>query len=197
MDLLRWWRFLAAVEVRWDRAGRVETPRFPCVVDALGQQTPSRRGPPTAPYAPATLDHNLAVLHGFYADRMAAGPGPVVNPIPEAVGAGGGRPFAHHNPMEPFARHRRAPLRQGRLARQPRGLGDRGFDELFAAMGCDRDRVLLALYVSTGARASELLGVTVDRVDVGRQLIGVHRKGQRPAAVDPGLRRRLRVAPPL
>jgi site-specific recombinase XerD len=48
---------------------------------------------------------------------------------------------------------------------------------LFAAMVCDRDRALLAFYVSTGARASELLGVRVDRVDVGRQLIGVHRKG--------------------
>jgi integrase len=31
--------------------------------------------------------------------------------------------------------------------------------------------------VSTGARASELLGVTVDRVDPGEQRIGVHRKG--------------------
>jgi integrase len=43
-------------------------------------------------------------------------------------------------------------------------------------MGSDRDRALLAFYVSTGARASELLGVTVDRVDVGRQLIGVLRR---------------------
>ena len=32
-------------------------------------------------------------------------------------------------------------------------------------------------YVSTGARASELLGVDLDRVDVGAQRIGLHRKG--------------------
>jgi integrase len=44
-------------------------------------------------------------------------------------------------------------------------------------MRCDRDRALLAFYVSTGARASELLGVTVDRVDPGEQRIGVYRKG--------------------
>jgi site-specific recombinase XerD len=51
------------------------------------------------------------------------------------------------------------------------------FNELFAAMGSDRDRALLAFYVSTGARASELLGVTVERVEVGSQRIAVERKG--------------------
>jgi site-specific recombinase XerD len=59
----------------------------------------------------------------------------------------------------------------------PRGLPDRAFDALFAALRNDRDRALLAFYVSTGARASELLTVTEERVDVGRQVIGVHRKG--------------------
>jgi site-specific recombinase XerD len=48
---------------------------------------------------------------------------------------------------------------------------------LFAVMGSHRDRALLAFYVSTGARASELLGVTLDRVDPGEQRIGVRRKG--------------------
>jgi site-specific recombinase XerD len=79
--------------------------------------------------------------------------------------------------MQPLERHRRAPLRQRTPTRKPKGLPDRLFDDLFAAMVCDRDRALLAFYVTTGARASELLGVTVDRVDVGQQLIGVHRKG--------------------
>jgi site-specific recombinase XerC len=59
----------------------------------------------------------------------------------------------------------------------PRSLPDHLFDALFAVMGCDRDRALLAFYVSTGARAAELLGVTLDQVDVGTQRIGVHRKG--------------------
>ncbi len=71
----------------------------------------------------------------------------------------------------------RAPLRPKTPARRPRGIPDRLFDALFAALVCDHDRALLAFYVSTGARASELLGVTVKRVGVGRQLIGVERKG--------------------
>ena len=113
----------------------------------------------------------------FYADRMTAGDGLLVNPIPEASHRAGRRSQAHHNPMHSHAPGPRAPLRQKMPERIPRHLPDRLFDELFAALGSDRDRALLAFYVSTGARASELLGVTVDRVDPGEQRIGVHRKG--------------------
>jgi site-specific recombinase XerD len=176
LALLRWWRFLAAVGVDWRRASRVETRDF-----VLWMRCPTRRGPggrvPTSAYAPSTINHNLAVLRSFYEDRMAAGEAPVINPVPESKGRHGERPNAHHNPMEPPERRRRAPLRQKSPARVPRGLPDQRFEELFAAMGSDRDRALLAFYVSTGVRASELLGVTVDRVDVGSQLIGVERKG--------------------
>ena len=185
MALLRWWRFLAAVGVSWGRASRVDVRDF--VLWMRSTSRPRTRHGEAAPvgvsvaigrgYAPATINHNLAVLRGFYADRMAAGAGPVVNPVPEATGWHGQRPHAHHNPMQPAERHRRAPLRQKAPSRKPKGLPDHLFDRLFAAMVCDRDRALLAFYVSTGARASELLGVSVDRVDVGRQLIGVHRKG--------------------
>ena len=170
MALLRWWRFLTATGVTWDRACAVDVRDFVVWMRSAGGH---RRGG----YAPATINHNLTVLRAFYADRMAAGSGPLVNPVPEAITRRGQRPQAHHNPMHLPERHRRAPLRQKIPVRVPRGLPDDLFDSLFDAMGCDRDRALLAFYVSTGARASELLGVTVDRVDVGRQLIGVHRKG--------------------
>jgi len=174
--LLRWWRFLAALGVTWQRASRVETRDF-----VLWMRCPTRRGPggrtSTSAYAPATINHNLAVLRGFYMDRLAAGEGPVVSPVPEARGRQGQRRGAHHNPLEPAEHHRRAPLRQKTPARVPRGIPDRLFDELFAIMRCDRDRALLAFYVSTGARASELLGVRLERIDVGRQLVGVERKG--------------------
>ena len=183
LALLRWWRFLAAVAVTWDRATRVEVRDF---VLWMRFTPTARRGAATAGtsgtssgagYAAATINHNLAVLRGFYTDRLAAGLGPLVNPVPDRLGRGGQRDGAHHNPMQARMHSRRAPLRQKLPAGLPRSLPDQLFDALFAVMGCDRDRALLAFYVSSGARASELLGVTLDRVDVGGQRIGVHRKG--------------------
>ena len=60
---------------------------------------------------------------------------------------------------------------------------------MFAQLGSHRDRALAAFWVSTGARASELLGATVADADPGQQLITVMRKGTRvlqplPAAPD-------------
>ena len=46
-------------------------------------------------------------------------------------------------------------------------------------MPSHRDRALVAFYVSTGARASELLSVTHGGVDPAEQLITVVRKGSR------------------
>jgi site-specific recombinase XerD len=54
---------------------------------------------------------------------------------------------------------------------------DEEFNEIFARLPSHRDRALVAFYVSTGARASELLSVTQGGVDPGRQLIRVVRKG--------------------
>lgn len=171
MALLRWWRFLAAIDVPWQRASRIEARDFVLWMRLVGPSG-RRRG-----YAPATINHALAVIKMFYADRIRAGDGPLINPVPEADHRLGRRSQAHHNPMQPFALGPRAPLRQKMPERLPRHLPDRVFDELFATLRSDRDRALLAFYVSTGARASELLGVTVDRVDPGDQRIGVHRKG--------------------
>lgn len=170
LALLRWWRFLAAVDVTWQRASRVEGRDFVLWMRMVG---PASRGG----YAPATINHALAVIKMFYADRAAAGQGPVLNPVPDALHRLGRRVQAHHNPMQAFTPGRRAPLRQKLPERLPRSLPDRLFDALFATLGSDRDRALLAFYVSTGARASELLGVTTDLVDPGEQRIGVHRKG--------------------
>lgn len=171
LALLRWWRFLAAVDVSWQRAGRLEVRDFVLWMRLVGP------GDRAAGYAPATINHGLAVVKTFYAERAAAGQGPLVNPVPDAGHREGRRVQAHHNPMLPFAPGSRAPFRQKLPERVPRSLPDHVFDALFAAVGSDRDRALLAFYVSTGARASELLGVTVDRVDPGEQRIGVHRKG--------------------
>ncbi|RPK82571.1 Tyrosine recombinase XerD [Streptomyces sp. ADI97-07] len=46
-------------------------------------------------------------------------------------------------------------------------------------MNCDRDRALLEIFVSSGARAKELLGITVGDIDWSGQRIYVITKGTR------------------
>lgn len=63
------------------------------------------------------------------------------------------------------------------------------FNQIFTQSRCDRDRALVAFWVSTGARAAELLGARGCDVDPGQQLITVVRKGSRavqqlPACAD-------------
>jgi site-specific recombinase XerD len=53
------------------------------------------------------------------------------------------------------------------------------FNDLFARLPSHRDRALVAFWVSTGARASELLGVLCSGADPGQQLVTVIRKGSR------------------
>jgi site-specific recombinase XerD len=91
--------------------------------------------------------------------------------------------------MEPFRAERAGLYRPRVPARVPRAVPDEVFNEIFARLGSNRDRALVAFYVSTGARASELLSVTQASVDPGRQVISVVRKGSRqaqelPASVD-------------
>lgn len=188
-DLLRWWRLLHALEIDWDRASRA-------AVEVLvgwmrTADNPQRhRSPSTSSvnhrtgkralgsgYAPATINHTLSVLSSFYTFHAQFGRGPVANPVP-ASAARRAR-LAHRSPLEPRPQHRRAPLRQKSAERVPRSLPDDLAAELLAAMGNARDRALLALFLSTGARASELLGVTGDRVDWTRQQLCVISKGTR------------------
>ena len=100
-------------------------------------------------------------------------------------------PVRHrYNPMQPFRRpSRRAAYQPKEPKPAPRSIPDHAFNELFAALDCNRDRALVAFYVSTGARASELLGVCQGLVVPEEQLIGVVRKGSRalqqlPASTD-------------
>lgn len=91
--------------------------------------------------------------------------------------------------MEPIGNERAGRYRPTVAGRIPRGIPDEEFNEIFARLPSHRDRALVAFYVSTGARASELLSVTQGGVDPGRQLITVIRKGtgavqQLPASSD-------------
>jgi integrase len=199
-DLLRWWRLLGVVEVPWDRATRSEVEllvgwlrnaRNPQRDRRDPASTPAgsvnlRTGKPTlrAGYAPSTINHALTVLSAFYAFHLQFGRGPLVNPVPVAVERRWR--LAHRSPVEPQAQHRRAPLRQKVHDRPPRSIPDEFWDELFEAMGNNRDRALLAFYVSSGARANELLGICAEHVDWAAQRVWVISKGSRSLDAVPG-----------
>jgi integrase len=175
MDLLRWFRFLRAVDVGWDQATRVEARDFCCWIQLVVKPG----GPaPGARYAPATVAHCETVLRGFYDFHLEAGTGPMLNPFPLARGRRG-RTNAHRSPMEPFGAERAGRYRPKTPRRIPRQIPDEKFDELFAGLGSHRDRALVAFWVSTGARAAELLGARRGDADPGQQLITVVRKGTR------------------
>jgi integrase len=187
MDLLRWFRFLWAVEVAWDRAGRVEARDFCRWLLIAGRPARTTRSDQVAasgsaagtPYAASVRAHSETVLRCFYEFHRDVGTGPIVNPFPLASARRSGRRHPHHNPMEPY-RNERAGLYRPRLPeRVPRSITDEQFNEIFALLPSHRDRALVAFYVSTGARASELLSATCGGVDPGRQLISVTRKGSR------------------
>ena len=203
LDLLRWFRFLWAIDVPWIQATSGEArdfSRWLALVDkprraaaperaagtanpVTGKRSPGRR------YAPSTLAHSETVLRGFYAFHLEAGSGPIMNPFPLVRERAGGRAHAHHNPMEPFEKERSGRYRPRLAQRVPRRIPDERFNQIFAQLRSDRDRALVAFWVSTGARASELLGARGGDVDPKQQLITVVRKGSRavqqlPACAD-------------
>jgi integrase len=196
-DLLRWWRLLSVLEVLWDKATRAEvdvlvgwlrSARNP--QHARAEATPGtvnlRTGKRTlsAGYASATINHALSVLSTFYAFHLHFGRGPLSNPVP--VDAARRRALAHRGPMQPRPEHHRGSLRQKRSQRLPRSIPDALWDERFATLRNDRDRALLAFYVSSGARASELLGLHGEHVDWAGQRLWVISKGSRLLEPVPG-----------
>ena len=201
MDLLRWWRFLHAVDMGWDRATRVEARDFSCWIQLTVKQrrlaTQSDTGwssvvsgapnsvtgkaAPSDGYAPATVAHSETVLRGFYDFHRDAGTGPILNPFPLDPSRRSGRVHAHHNPMDGWPRERVGRYRPKVPNRIPRAIPDQRFNELFGALPSNRDRALVAFWISTGVRASELLGTRQCDIDPGQQLITVVRKGTRAA----------------
>jgi len=199
LDLLRWLRFCWAIEVPWEQATSCEARDFirwmmsavkPArphwrtgqVPDRTGGAAPGRTNPvtgkktPGTRYAASTVAHCESVLRAFYGTRLEAGAG-IVNPFPLARRSG--RAAAHRNPMDPFPGDQAGRYRPRVPGQAPRQIPDRLFDELFAALGCHRDRALVAFWISTGARAAELLSAWCAGVCPGDQTITVVRKGTR------------------
>lgn len=191
-DLLRWWRFLQVIGVEWDKVTSVEVRDF---VLWLQQASKPLRTPRTTSsamkgrvnpvtrkaylddrYMARTVRHSNAVLRSFYEYWIELGEGPLVNPVPRERDRGA-RPHAHHNPLEPFPPRGRLRYNPKLPKRRPRAMPDERWTELFAAMRSNRDRALLALAVSTAARAAEILGVRGGDLDWGDQLVRVRRKG--------------------
>lgn len=192
--LLRWWRFLVAVGVDWDRARPDEARDFALWMRQATKPVAHRRGAsaatvgrtnpitrkryPTDDYQPATIRHSNAVVRGFYDYWIDRGQGPVINPV-QLAATRAGRPHAHHNPLRPFTFQGRLRYNPPMPRRRPRAIPDPSWEELFASMGNNRDRAILSLDISTAARAGELLGMRGADVDWGEQLIRVVRKGTR------------------
>jgi site-specific recombinase XerD len=204
-DLLRWFRFLDRQLVDWRRAERADVRAF---VEHL-RETPNpqrlrrRPGAPlpgsinavtgktelSAKYAPRTINHQLSVLYGFYEHACTADLGPLMNPVPAQRARSGDRPHNHHNPMESFVIYRRANYRQKTPRPAWRGIPDDAAAALFGALRSNRDRALVSFYLSSGVRASELLGLCHGDLDAADYTITVTSKGTRlrqrvPASVD-------------
>ena len=199
MDLLRWFRFCWAIGVAWDRATRTEAREFSRWLRMPGRPVRAHwRAQQTTPvvaaragegYSASVRAHSETVLRGFYEFHREAGSGPILNPFPLDRLRRGRRAHAHHNPMEPHRNERSGQYRPRVPSRIPRSIPDEVFNEIFARLPSHRDRALVAFYVSTGARASELLSATASGLDPARQLITVVRKGTRirqelPASTD-------------
>ncbi|MEH0550456.1 MULTISPECIES: tyrosine-type recombinase/integrase [unclassified Streptomyces] len=190
-DLLRWFRFLWLLNVTWDKATEGEV----AVIVGWLRTAPNpqrRRTRPDTPqpgsvnprtgkrylkagYAPATINHALTVVASFYDFHRYLGNGPLMNPVP--VSEARRRALAHRSPAEAVPAFRRSRLRQRVPATEPRAIPDAMWDEFFAAMNHNRDRAAVLLYVSSGARASELLGITPADVDWPTQIVYVVSKG--------------------
>lgn len=190
--LLRWWRWLIVVEVAWDQATSAEVREF---VLWLQRTTKPRRAARTRSaatagtvnpitrkphlddrYQPRTVRHSNAVVRAFYEFWIERGAGPLVNPVPQER-TNGRRPNAHHNPLEPFRPQGRLRYNPPIPKRRPRVISDPRWDELFAALRSDRDRAIVAIVISNGIRAAELLGIRSADLDWGDQLVRVRRKG--------------------
>jgi integrase len=189
--LLRWWRWLMAIGVDWDKATSAEVKDF---VLWLGQAAKPRNLPRTTSistagtvnamtrkrylgdrYESRAVRHGNAVLRSFYEFWIELGGGPLVNPV--VLDRRGRRSNEHHNPLVGFRVEGRVRYNPKVVQRTPRAMPDERWNELFAGLRSNRDRAILALGISNGARASELLGVRSVDLDWGEQLVRVCRKG--------------------
>ncbi len=188
--LLRWWRWMRILDREWNHATPADARDFALLLARIQKPRshPRTESANTAgtinsitrkpylddQYKPATGRHGNAVIRSFYNYWIEQGEGPLLNPFQTIEQ----RANAHHNPLAAFKGNS---LRYNPKVpkRHPRSVPDEERNALFQALRSHRDRALLSLAVSNGARASEVLGLRGLDVDWGGQLVRVIRKGTR------------------
>jgi integrase len=190
--LLRWWRWLIVVEFEWDAVTSAEVREFVLWLQRTTKPREASRTKSAATagtinpitrksylddrYQPRTVRHSNAVLRAFFEFWIGRGEGPLINPVPQER-KNGRRPNAHHNPLEPLRSEGKLRYNPPVPKRRPRVISDQRWKELFAVLRSDRDRAIVAIVISNGARAAELLGVRSADLDWGDQLVRVRRNG--------------------
>jgi len=99
--------------------------------------------------------------------------------------------------MDPFPRQKAGLFRPRVPRRIPRQIPDHVFNDLFTRLPSNRDRALVGFWISTGARASELISVTCSG---GRSRAAAHYRDPQGIAghsAAAGIAGRVRVAAPL
>jgi integrase/recombinase XerC len=201
-DLLRWFRFLHDRFVPWERAERldvralVEYMRASPTANTLRKgsdqtvttNTVTRKRGPGTTFSANSINHQLTVLSSFYDFALEMSLGPLVNPVPRQR-VSGARVYAHHNPMEQFRPSRRGTYRQRVPKPAWRGIPDAAMASIFNGLTNHRDRAMLSFWLSSGARAEELLGLRHGDYDFGEHTLVVTSKGTRnrdliPASAD-------------
>jgi integrase len=178
-ETLRWYRLLWALSVDWDAATRSEADVL--VGYLRNSKNPQRKrskksksvpgsvnivtGKRILPegYSATGINHTETVIRSFYDWHKENGRGPAVNPWP--INRREAEAKRHRSPLEAPTEYRRGTLRQKTPKRKVRAIPDRQWDALFAAMTCDRDRAIILMFVTSGARAEELLQVTLADID--------------------------------
>ncbi|MFI0989340.1 tyrosine-type recombinase/integrase [Streptomyces exfoliatus] len=208
MDLLRWWRFLWALGIEWDRVVREDARDFmlwmkladkPVRVhwrhsgkDPAEIPAPSRTGRPEpgtpnpvtgkptvgTKYAPTTRAHCETVLRSFYDFHLENNTGSLLVNPFPLVRSR--KPARARDQAGDKHQNRRTGLYRPTVPKRiPRRIPEEKFTEVFAGLRSHRDRALLAFWVATGARAEELLTSKQGQAIMSQQTIGVIRKGTR------------------
>ena len=179
--LLRWLRFCEAIGITWDQATTEDVRDFVRWLRAAPNSQRVRSGKGSRPpagsvnaatgktylregYSPRTINHALSVLSAFYTFMYESGRGPW-SPVPAP------QRRRDHVPM------RRVRYRQKVPIFQPRSVTEAALHDLFEVLRNDRDRALVAVALSSGARAGELLSMTSRGVDAGQGVFAIEPKG--------------------